>query len=88
MLSEAELSALALSLRVAATAVLIALPFAIVVAVLLTRRRFFARSLINTLVYLPLVLPPVVMGYILLITLGPRTPIGSWLVETLGIRSS
>lgn len=86
MLSDAELSALVLSLRVAAVAVLLALPFAMLAAVALARRRFFGRSLLNALVHLPLVLPPVVMGYILLVTLGTRAPLGAWLLDTFGIR--
>ncbi|MEQ9642388.1 MAG: molybdate ABC transporter permease subunit [Alphaproteobacteria bacterium] len=86
MLSEAEIDALLLSLRVAGVAVLFALPFAIPVALLLARARFPGKILIDGLVHLPLVLPPVVMGYLLLITLGTKAPLGAWLLDTFGIR--
>ena len=85
MLSDAEWSALGLSLKVAAVAVLIALPFAILAAVALARGRFFGRAVLDALVHLPLVLPPVVMGYILLVTFGTRAPLGAWLHEQLGL---
>ena len=86
MFSDAEVEALLLSLRVASVAVLITLPFALLVAELLARGRFPGRALLDSLVHLPLVLPPVVMGYILLITLGTKAPLGAWLQDTLGIR--
>jgi molybdate transport system permease protein len=86
MLTEAELEALLLSLRVASVAVLAALPFAVMVALLLARRRFPGKIVVDGLVHLPLVLPPVVMGYLLLITLGAKAPLGAWLHDTLGIR--
>lgn len=86
MPGEAELGALALSLQVAALAVAIALPFAVLTAVLLARVNFPGKALVDAVVHLPLVLPPVVMGYLLLITLGTRAPLGAWLLETLGLR--
>lgn len=85
-LSEAELQALGLSLKVSGVAVLMALPIAFAAALLLARKDFPAKSLVDGLVHLPLVLPPVVMGYLLLVLLGANGPIGSWLNETLGIR--
>lgn len=85
-LTAAELEALQLSLRISAVAVLGALPFAVLAALLLARGRFPGKLLLDGLVHLPLVLPPVVMGYLLLITLGTRAPLGAWLLETFGIR--
>jgi molybdate transport system permease protein len=86
MLSPEETSALLLSLSVAARSVLINLPFAIAVAWLLTRRSFVGRSLFDAFVHLPLVLPPVVVGYLLLVLFGVRGPLGGWLHETFGIQ--
>jgi molybdate transport system permease protein len=86
LLSDAELEALWLSLRIAVVAVTGALPFAIAVALLLARGRFPGRILVDGLVHLPLVLPPVVIGYLLLITFGTRAPVGAWLLETFDIR--
>ena len=85
-LTEAEITALLLSLKVASIAVLIALPFALIVAEILSRWRFPGRALLDGLVHLPLVLPPVVMGYLLLITFGTKAPVGQWLLEHFGIR--
>lgn len=84
-LSAAEWQALNLSLAVASRSVLFSLPFAIVIAWLLTRRRFFGRSLVDACVHLPLVLPPVVIGYCLLLLFGNRGPIGGWLNRHFGI---
>jgi molybdate transport system permease protein len=86
MLSPEETSALLLSLSVAARSVLINLPFAIAVAWLLTRRNFAGRSLFDAFVHLPLVLPPVVVGYLLLVLFGVRGPLGGWLHATFGIQ--
>jgi molybdate transport system permease protein len=79
ILGEAELSALQLSLAVAARSVAISLLPAVFLAWLLTRRRFPGRMLVDAAVHLPLVLPPVVVGYVLLLLLGTRGPIGGWL---------
>jgi len=84
-LTPEELTAIALSLRVATVATLVSLPFGIAVAMLIARGRFFGRPLLNALVLLPLVLPPVVTGYALLLLFGRQGPIGSWLAETFGI---
>ena len=80
-----EWTAILLSLRVAAVATVVATPFGIALAWLLARRDFWGKSLIDALVHLPLVLPPVVTGYLLLLTFGKRGLVGSWLADTLGI---
>ena len=84
-LTSEELDAIKLSLRVAALATAASLPFGIAIAMLLTRTRFFGRALLNALVLLPLVLPPVVTGYVLLLLFGRQGPIGRFLDEQLGI---
>jgi molybdate transport system permease protein len=85
-MSAAETEALWLSIGVAGRSVLLNLPFAILVAWLLTRRRFVGRTLFDAFVHLPLVLPPVVVGYLLLVLFGVRGPLGGWLHDTFGIR--
>ena len=80
-----ELTAVHLSLRVAAWATLTSLPLGLAVALLLARGRFWGHSLLNVLVHLPLVLPPVVTGYMLLLLLGRRGPLGQFLEQTFGI---
>lgn len=86
LLSHAEIEALWLSLKIASVAVLAALPFAFACALFLARRRFPGRILLDGLVHLPLVLPPVALGYLLLVTLGTKAPLGAWLLENFGIR--
>jgi molybdate transport system permease protein len=86
LLTEAELEALGLSLRVALVAVLAVLPFAFLCALLLARCQFRGKALVDGLIHLPLVLPPVALGYLLLISLGTRAPLGAWLLENFGIR--
>jgi molybdate transport system permease protein len=83
-----EAAALQLSLKVAATAVLCSLPIGVAVAFLLARGRFWGLSLLNALVYLPLVLPPVVTGYLLLLTFGKRGAVGAFLYDVFGITFS
>lgn len=78
-MTSAELSALFLSLRVASMALIITLPIAILVAYVLSRKRFWGRGLLNALVFMPLVLPPVVTGYLLLLTFGKNGPFGALL---------
>jgi molybdate transport system permease protein len=85
-LSDAEWEALRLSLAVALRSVLFSLPFAILVAWLLTRRRFVGRTVFDAFVHLPLVLPPVVVGYMLLVLFGTRGPLGGWLDRELHIQ--
>jgi molybdate transport system permease protein len=84
-LTAQEWIAVALSLRIATVATLVALPFGIAVALLLARRNFWGKSLLDAIVHLPLVLPPVVTGYLLLITLGRRAPVGAFLADHFGI---
>ena len=85
-LTPAEIEALLLSLRISLVAVAGALPFAVLAALALARGRFPGKILLDGLVHLPLVLPPVVMGYLLLVALGTKAPVGAWLLETFGIR--
>lgn len=85
-LTALELTALQLSLKVAALSVLFNLPFAVIAAWLLTRKRFAGRIVFDALVHLPLVLPPVVVGYLLLLIFGVRGPIGSWLAQRFDLR--
>lgn len=80
-----EAEALRLSLAVATRSVAFSLPVAVFLAWLLTRRRFFGRTLLDALVHLPLVLPPVVVGYVLLVLFGTRGVIGAWLLRVFGI---
>jgi molybdate transport system permease protein len=84
--SAAEWQALHLSLGIALRSVAFSLAPAIAVAWLLTRRRFPGRLLFDAVVHLPLVLPPVLIGYLLLLLFGIRGPIGSWLHSSFGIR--
>jgi molybdate transport system permease protein len=74
-LSPTEWQAVALSLRVSFWATLISLPFGIVVAYALARWDFWGKQALNGLVHLPLILPPVVTGYLLLITFGTQGPV-------------
>ncbi len=84
-LNSAELDALRLSLEVAVRSVVFSLPLAVLIAWVLTRTRFFGRSLFDAFVHLPLVLPPVAVGYALLIVFGTRAPVGAWLRTHFGI---
>jgi len=84
-LTPLETEALGLSLRVALWSVLASLPFGLAVAWLLARREFFGKTLLNGVVHLPLVLPPVVVGYLLLLLLGRKGPLGAWLYDAFGI---
>ena len=80
-----ELTAIRLSLRVGICATLGSLPVGLAVAMLLARSRFWGRSLLNVAVHLPLVMPPVVTGYLLLILFGRRGVLGAFLADHLGI---
>ncbi len=84
-LSPDEWTAIALSLRIALVATLGALPFGLVIAWVLARKSFWGKELLDGIVHLPLVLPPVVTGYLLLIAFGRRGVIGAFLADTLGI---
>jgi len=83
--SPEELTAIRLSLRVAFWAMLGSLPVGIAVALLLSRGQFWGKSLLNVIVHLPLVIPPVVTGYILLLLFGRRGLIGEFFADRLGI---
>lgn len=84
-LSPLEREALLLSLRVAAWCVLGSLPAGVAVAWLLARRDFPGKTLVDGLVHLPLVVPPVVVGYVLLVLLGREGLLGAWLEGALGV---
>jgi molybdate transport system permease protein len=84
-LSSEEFGILELSLRVALVSVLASLPLAIVVAHALARLSFPGKTLFDAIVHLPLVLPPVVVGFALLVLFGKRGPIGQWLDQWFGI---
>ena len=84
-LSPQEWTAVALSLRVALVSTAVALPFGVAIATLLARKSFWGKSLLDALVHLPLVLPPVVTGYLLLITFGRKAPVGAFLADHFGI---
>ena len=83
-LGEAEWQAVALSLKVSAWATAASLPLGVLVALALARGRFPGRQLLNGLVHLPLILPPVVTGYLLLLAFGRRGPLGA-VLESVGI---
>ena len=84
-LSQAEWAIVALSLKVSLVAMLVTLPIAYALAWVIARRRFPGRMLLDALVHLPLVLPPVVTGWLLLIVFGRGGPVGGWLEQTFGI---
>ena len=86
-LSPDEWTAVRLSLRVSTWATLVSLPFGILVAWLLARRDFPGKAIVNGLVHLPLILPPVVTGYILLLTMGRRRFGAEERHERLGVRA-
>ncbi len=85
MLSPLEIEALSLSLKVALWAVACSLPLGIAVAWLLARREFPGKALLDGIVHLPLVLPPVALGYVLLVLFGRTGPVGAWLHDWFGI---
>lgn len=80
-----EIAAMRLSLRVAFWAMLGSLPFGLIAAVVLARGRFWGKSLLDGFVHLPLVMPPVVTGYLLLLLFGRHGPLGRFFAESLGI---
>ena len=84
-LSADEWTAIELSLRVAFCSVLISFPFALFFSWLLSRRDFFGKTLLDGIIHLPLVLPPVVIGYLLLVLLGRKGLIGEWLYEAFNV---
>src|SRR5690242_14047530 len=84
-LSPQDWIAVQLSLRIALVATVVSLPFGIAIAYVLARKSFWGKSLLDAVVHLPLVLPPVVTGYLLLITFGRKAPVGAFLDEHFGI---
>src|SRR5471032_548370 len=84
-LSPQDWIAVQLSLRIALVATVVSLPFGIAIAYVLARKSFWGKSLLDAVVHLPLVLPPVVTGYLLLITLGRKAPVGAFLADHFGI---
>ncbi|GAC1335228.1 MAG: molybdate ABC transporter permease subunit [Beijerinckiaceae bacterium] len=84
-LSQEEWVAIGLSLRIASAATLASLPFGILTALLLARGRFPGKSVLDAVVHLPLVLPPVVTGFVLLLLFGRRGPLGAFLADHMGI---
>jgi molybdate transport system permease protein len=84
-LSPQDWVAIQLSLRIAVVATLVSLPIGIATAYVLARKDFWGKSLLDAVVHLPLVLPPVVTGYLLLITFGRRAPVGTYLADHFGI---
>jgi molybdate transport system permease protein len=84
-LSPADWTAVELTIRISIVATLCALPFGIALGWLLARRKFWGKSVLDGLVHLPLVMPPVVTGYLLLISFGRRAPIGAFLYDHFGI---
>lgn len=79
--SPEELTAIELSLKVSIWAVVVSLPFGVAAAMLLARREFWGKSLLNGIIHLPLVLPPVVTGFILLILFGRHGPLGIFFAD-------
>ena len=80
-----EIDAVRLSLRVAFWAMLGSLPFGLAMAIVLARGRFWGKTLLDGVVHLPLVMPPVVTGYLLLLLLGRHGPLGRFLAESFGL---
>lgn len=85
VLSHAEIEALSLSIKVAAVCTLLIIVPAILVAWLLAKKEFFGKSLLDGLVHIPLILPPVVPGFLLLMLLGSQGLVGHWLKQHFGI---
>ena len=80
-----EWNAVRLSIRVATVAMIFCLPPGILIALLLARGKFWGKSVLNGVIHLPLILPPVVTGYLLLLTFGKRGPVGAFLDQHFGI---
>jgi molybdate transport system permease protein len=85
MLTPLEIEALQLSLLIGVVSIVVCLPFALACAWLLARREFWGKSLFDAIVHLPLVLPPVAVGFALLVLFGRNGIIGSFLYQTFGI---
>ncbi|MGJ0579639.1 molybdate ABC transporter permease subunit [Xenorhabdus bovienii] len=85
MLSEYEWQAILLSLQISGISVLFSLPLGILMAWVLARCQFFGKSLLDSIIHLPLVLPPVVVGYLLLLSMGRRGVIGEFIYDWFGV---
>ena len=83
--SEQEVIAIYLSFKIATTAALLSLPFGIILAFILARKKFPFKALVTSIINLPLILPPVVTGYVLLIIFGSNGMIGKFLLEQFNI---
>ncbi|MFC5079809.1 Molybdenum transport system permease protein ModB [Vibrio thalassae] len=88
MLTDYEIQAVQLSLKVAAVAIVWLIPIGIFFAWLLSKKEFPGKSVLDSLIHLPLVLPPVVIGYLLLLSMGKQGVIGKWVYELTGITFS
>src|SRR5215831_6583816 len=78
--------ALALTLKVAGWATALNLVLGIAIGFAMARLRFFGRDVLDAVLTLPMVMPPTVLGYYLLVLIGTHSPLGSWLIKTFGIR--
>ena len=85
MISAEEISIILLSLKVAAASVLFSLPLALAAALVLARRQFAGKTLLDAAIHLPLVLPPVVIGYFLLLAFGRKGPLGIFFEQVFGL---
>lgn len=87
-LSDYEMTALLLSLKVAGFTVLWLLPVGLLLGWLLARKEFVGKGLLDSIIHLPMVLPPVVVGYLLLISMGRKGFLGQWFADWFGITFS
>lgn len=85
VLTPAEIEVLRLSLKVASVAVIVSLPLGVLVAFALARGRFAGRIVLDVLVHFPIIAPPIVVGYLLLILFSRQGPLGGWLFNQFGI---
>lgn len=88
LLTEYEWSIILLSLKIGSVAVIASLPFGIWIAWILARKNFRGKAILDSIINLPLVLPPVVIGYLLLITMGRNGYVGKWLDQVFGLSFS
>lgn len=84
--NDAELQAIKLSIKVAVYCSLISLPIALWLGYIMARRNFIGKAIVESIIHLPLVMPPVTTGYLLLLLLGSKSFIGAWLHSTFGIK--
>ncbi len=84
--SESTYQAIYLSVKVGLISTLISLPFAILLAFFMARKQFIGKPVLESIIHLPLVMPPVATGYLLLLVFGTKGVIGNWLLATFGIR--